>query len=291
MTALVWDALPERFYEQGTDHGVLYEPNANGEYISGVAWNGLTGITETPSGAEPTKQYADNIQYVTMMSLEMFGGTIEAFTYPDEFNKYNGVAVTESGMQIGQQKRPVFGLSYRTKKGNAIDEDAGYKLHLVYGAQASASEKAYKTINDSPEPLTFSWGFTTTPVNVTGYKPTSIIVVDSTDPRVTPAALSALETILYGAVGVDPRLPLPDEVDTILSTGIQLVTPTAPSYNSTTDIITIPSTTGVIYSIDGEDVPAGPYGPITSSTVVHARPAPGYSFTGTFVTEWLITFA
>src|SRR5215471_10381804 len=166
MTALVWDALLERFYEQGTDRGVLYEQNSAGVYISGVAWNGLTGVTESPSGAEPTKQYADNLAYVTMMSLAQFGGTIEAFTYPDEFNKYNGVIVTSAGMQVGQQKRPDFGFCYRTKKGNANDEDLGYKLHLVYGAKASASEKGYKTINDSPEPLTFSWAFTTTPVNV-----------------------------------------------------------------------------------------------------------------------------
>jgi hypothetical protein len=288
MTALVWDKLEERFFETGTDHGVLYMPT-NGEYATGVAWNGLTGVTQSPSGAEPTKQYADNIPYVTMMSYEEFGGTIEAFTFPDEFEQYNGVLVTAAGMRIGQQKRGQFGFSFRTKKGSAADEDLGYKIHLLYGCQASPSEKAYKTVNDTPEPLTFSWSLTTTPVPVTGYKPTSYICIDSTDPRVSSAALAAIELILYGTTGVDPRLPLPDEIATLLDAGVQLVTPTAPSYNSTTDIITIPATTGVIYSVNGVDQPAGAMStPITANTVVNARPAPGYSFTGTFVTQWLI---
>ena len=291
MTALVWDKVAERFFETGTDRGVLYIPNVNGLYTNGVAWNGLYGVTESPSGAEPTKQYADNIVYITQMSAEMFGGTIEAFTCPDEFWQYDGVLTTASGMKIGQQKRPVFGFAFRSKKGNALNEDAGYILHLVYGAQASPSEKAYKTINDTPEPTTFSWALTTTPVEVTGFKPTSVIKVDSTDSRVIPASLTALETILYGAVGVNPRLPLPDEVNTILATGIQLVTPTAPTYVPATDIVTIPATAGVIYSINGVDQPAGPTAPITASIVVNARPAAGYSFTGTFVTQWLIVFS
>lgn len=290
MTALQWDKIEERFFETGTDHGVLYIPT-NGEYNMGVAWNGLTAVTKSPSGAEPTKQYADNIAYVTMMSAEEFSGTIEAFTYPDEFEEFNGVVTTASGVRIGQQTRRQFGFSFRTKKGSAANEDAGYKIHLLYGCQASPSEKAYKTINDTPEPLTFSWALTTTPVAVTGYKPAASLEIDSTDPRVTPAALSALELILYGTTGVDPRLPLPDEVISILDTGIQLVTPTAPSYNATTDVITIPATTGVIYSIDGVDQEAGDTDPITEDTIVNARPAPGYSFTGTFVTEWLIVFS
>jgi hypothetical protein len=290
MTALMWDKLEERFFETGTDHGVLYVPT-NGNYNSGYAWNGLTGVTKSPSGAEPTKQYADNIAYVTMMSAEEFSGTIEAFTYPDEFEQFNGVVTTASGMKIGQQKRGQFGFSFRTKKGSAADEDLGYKIHLLYGCQASPSEKAYKTVNDTPEPLTFSWALTTTPVPVTGYRPTAVIEIDSTDPRVSPAALAALELILYGAPGVDPRMPLPDEVADILDGGIQLVTPTAPSYNAATDVITIPATAGVVYSINGVDMPAGPTDPITANTVVDARPAPGYSFTGTFVTEWLIVFS
>lgn len=290
MTALVWDELAERYFETGVDRGALYIPT-NGAYDTGVAWNGLTAVTESPSGAEPTKQYADNIAYVTMMSAEQFAATIEAFTCPDEFWQFDGVAVAASGMRLGMQKRSQFGFSFRTKKGSAEDEDAGYILHLVYGCQASASEKAYKTINDSPEPVTFSWALTTTPVAATGYRPTAIVKIDSTDDRVSSSALAALETILYGAVGVAPRLPLPDEVDDILGTGINLVTPVAPTYNATTDIITIPATTGVIYSVNGVDVPAGPYGPITGNTVVKARPAPTYSFTGVFVTEWLIVFS
>lgn len=291
MNALQWDKIEERYFETGTDRGVLYVPT-NGNYSMGYAWNGLTGVTQSPSGAEPTKQYADNIAYITMMSAEEFSGTIEAFTYPDEFEQFNGVVTTASGMKIGQQKRGQFGFCYRTKKGSAEDEDLGYKLHLLYGCQASPSEKAYKTINDTPEPLTFSWALTTNPVPVTGYKPTAIVTIDSTDSRVSASALEALETVLYGSEGVDPRLPLPDEVSQILDTGIQLVTPTAPTYNDTTDIITIPATAGVIYSVNGVDQDAGDMdNPITEDTVVEARPAPGYSFTGTFVTEWLIVFS
>lgn len=291
MTALVWDELAERFYETGTDRGVLYMPT-NGAYDDGVAWNGLTGVTESPSGAEATKQYADNIAYVNLLSAEEFAATIEAFTCPDEFWQFDGVATTTAGLKIGQQKRGQFGFSFRTKKGNAADEDAGYILHLVYGCQASPSEKAYKTINDSPEPVAFSWALTTTPVPVTGYRPTAIVKIDSTDPRVSPTALAQLEGVLYGDVSNSPRLPLPDEVADILDNGILLVTPTAPTYNAATDVITIPSITGVQYSIDGRgDVDPGAQPPITSNTIVRARPASGYSFTGTYVDEWLIVFS
>lgn len=291
MTALVWDELAERFYETGTDRGVLYIPT-NGAYDDGVAWNGLTAVTESPSGAEPTKQYADNIAYVTLMSAEQFAATIEAFTCPDEFWQFDGVMTTDAGLQIGQQKRGDFGFCYRTKKGNAVDEDAGYVLHLVYGCKASASEKAYKTINDSPEPVNFSWALTTTPVPVTGYRPTAIVKIDSTDPRVLPARLAALEAILYGDPGNGPRLPLPDEVASILDVGIQLVTPTAPTYNAGTDVITIPSITGIQYSIDGRgDVDPGAQPPIVANTVVRARPKPGYTFTGVFADVWLIVFS
>jgi hypothetical protein len=294
MSKLVWDKIEERFFETGTDRGVLYMQE-NGNYNNGVAWNGLTGVTESPSGAEPSKQYADNIAYVTLMSAEEFAGTIEAFTCPDEFFQFDGIVTTPSGMKIGQQKRPDFGFAYRTKKGSAADEDLGYKLHLVYGAKASPSEKAYKTVNDSPEPLTFSWAFTTTPVNVTGFRPTSIVTIDSTDPRVSASALQNLEDILYGTDdggggGNDPRLPLPDEVNTILEAGIQLVTPTAPSYNAATDTITIPATTGVVYSINGDDKDPNEAVVITEDTVVRARPAAGYSFTGTYVNQWYIAF-
>lgn len=210
---LQWDGVGEKIYESGVDHGVLYIPNASGVYNTGFAWNGLVSVTESPSGAEPNPQFADNIKYLNLLSAEEFGGTIEAFTYPDEFGQCDGSAEPEPGVTIGQQSRKAFGLCYRTKIGNDVDGvDHGYKLHLVYGAQVSPSEKAYQTINESPEAITFSWEFTTTPAPVTGFKPTSLIVIDST--KVDPTDLAALEAILYGdSVGpVQPELPTPDEV-------------------------------------------------------------------------------
>lgn len=212
MPALVWDQVGERFYETGVDHGVLYLPDAAGVYATGVAWNGLTTVTESPSGADSNPQYADNIKYLNLISAEEFGGTIEAFTYPDEFAQCDGTAVPTPGVAVGQQSRKMFGLSYRTKKGNDVEgTDFGYKLHMIYGAQAAPSEKAYATINDSPEALAFSWAITTTPAPTTGYKPTSLIVVDST--VVDGTELLALETALYGdaTLGV-AHLPTPDEV-------------------------------------------------------------------------------
>ena len=173
MTVLLWDQIGERTYETGVDHGVLYIPD-NGVYDTGFAWNGLTTVTESPSGAEPTALYADNIKYLNLISVEEFGGTIEAFTYPDEFAQCDGSAIVSPGVVIGQQSRKTFGLSYRTLKGNDVaGNDAGYKLHLVYGSSAAPSEKAFATVNDTPEAITFSWEFSTTPVGVTGMKPTS----------------------------------------------------------------------------------------------------------------------
>lgn len=291
MALLVWDAPEERYYETGVDHGVLYIPNNNGEYVNGVAWNGLTGVTESPSGAEPSKQYADNILYATLFSAEEFAATIEAFTCPDEFWEFDGVAVTAAGMQIGQQARPAFGFSFRTRKGNALNEDAGYVLHLVYGCQAAPSEKAYKTINDSPEMTPFSWALTTSPVALTGFRPTAIVKIDSTDSRVNPTRLAALETILYGDVSNDPRLPLPDEVDDILATGIQLVTPTTPAYNAATNTITFPATAGIIWTVDGVDYDPSDTLVIDEDKVVYARPAPTYTFTGTYVDQFLQVFS
>lgn len=208
-----WDGVGEKIYETGVDHGVLYIPTALGVYDTGFAWNGLVSVTETPSGAEANPQFADNIKYLNLLSAEEFGGTIEAFTYPDEFGQCDGTAEAEVGVVVGQQSRKSFGLSFRTKVGNDVDgTDHGYKLHLVYGALVSPSEKAYQTINESPEAITFSWEFTTTPAPVTGFKPTSLIIIDST--KVAPADLAALELILYGdSVGpVQPKLPTPDEV-------------------------------------------------------------------------------
>lgn len=211
MAPLTWDQVGERLYETGVDHGVLYLPDATGVYNIGVAWNGLTTVTETPSGAEPNAQYADNIKYLNLISAEEFGATIEAFTYPDEFSECDGTALPSPGVAVGQQGRKTFGLSYRTKVGNDVDGvDHGYKLHLVYGCQASPSEKAYATINDSPEAISFSWDVTTTPVPVTGYKPTSLIVVDST--VTDPTELQSLEDLLYGDVTNEAALPTPDEV-------------------------------------------------------------------------------
>lgn len=214
MSKLVWDALGERYYETGVKQGVLY-PQVAGAYPKGVAWNGLTAVTESPSGAEPTPMYADDIKYLELMSNEEFGGTIEAFTYPDEFKACNGEAELTAGVSIGQQARTPFGMSYRTILGNDTEKDAhGYKLHLVYGAMASVSEKAYATVNDAPEAVTFSWEFTTTPVDVKDHKPTSIVVIDST--KVDKEKLAALEAVLYGTEEGEARLPLPDEILTIL---------------------------------------------------------------------------
>lgn len=219
MAKIVWDKSGERFYETGVDHGVLYPLSTEGQYDKGVPWNGLTAVTESPSGAEATALYADNIKYLSLLSTEEFGATIEAYTYPDEFALCDGSASLEKGVTIGQQDRKIFGLSYRTWVGNDVDgQEHGYKIHLIYGAQASPSEKGYATVNDSPEAITFSWEITTTPVNVTGFKPTASITIDSR--TADPEALAKLEEVLYGkdeAEPAEPRLPLPDEVKTLMT--------------------------------------------------------------------------
>lgn len=209
---LAWDAVGERFFETGVDHGVLYVQNPDGTYPIGVAWNGLVTVTESPSGAEANPQYADNIKYLNLLSAEQFGATVEAFTYPDEFAECDGAAEPEPGVMIGLQTRKPFGLCYRTLIGNDTEStEHGYKLHLVYSALAAPSEKAYNTINESPEAITFSWEVTTTPVPVTGFKPTASLIIDSR--IVDPADLAALEVILYGVTPATAgRLPLPDEV-------------------------------------------------------------------------------
>lgn len=220
MARLVWDEVGKRFYETGVDHGVLYIPTTAGAYTTGVAWNGLTSVTESPSGAEATPQYADNIKYLNLVSVEEFGGTIEAFTYPDEFGQCDGTAEPVPGLKVGQQARKTFGLSYRTKIGNDVDgSDHAYKLHLVYGCLAAPSEKAYATVNDTPEAMALSWEFTTTAVEVPGLKPSALLTVDSRDfSGATAAQLTALEDALYGSAGATgPRLPLPAEVITLLT--------------------------------------------------------------------------
>lgn len=285
---LVWDEIDKRTYETGVDHGVLYLPDSNGAYIDGVAWNGLTTVTESPSGAEANAQYADNIKYLNLYSAEEFGMTIEAFTYPDEFAQFDGVVVPTAGISIGQQPRKGFGLCYRTQLGSALDgNDHGYKLHLVYGCMASPSERAYATVNDSPEAITFSWEISTTPVAVTDYKPTSLLTIDST--KVDADALAALETILYGTVGVDPALPTPDEVLALFDGTAVAAAATAPTFNSGTNTITIPTTTGVVYYIDDEPVAAGPV-VITEDTVVTARPSSGYFLSDGSDDDWLFEY-
>lgn len=218
MSKLVWDQTGERLYETGVKKGVLYVQDSGGTYPKGVVWNGLTTVTESPSGAEATPLYADDIKYLNLMSTEELGGTIEAYTYPDEFAECDGSASIATGVLIGQQPRKTFGMAYTTTLGNDVDSNAhGYKLHLIYGALASPSEKSYSTINDSPEAITFSWEFSTTPVNVAGFKPTANIVIDST--KATPEKLAALEKILYGDIETEARLPLPDEVASIMTQG------------------------------------------------------------------------
>lgn len=228
MAKLVWDQVGERLYETGVKNGVLYPVGSNGAYGTGVAWNGLTQVSENPSGAEPTALYADDIKYLNLMSAEEFKATIEAYTYPDEFMACDGSAEIADGVVIGQQNRKLFGLCYKTTVGNDTDgADYGYKIHIIYGAQASPSQKTYSTIDDSPEAITFSWEVSTTPVDVTvgeganavTYKPTATLVVDSTKTDATK--LAALEAILYGAdgtPGTDPRLPLPSEIAGLIGT-------------------------------------------------------------------------
>lgn len=220
MFNIEWDKVSERLFETGTDRGVLYPFNKTSKaYDKGVAWNGLTGVTETPSGAEPTALYADNIKYLTLMSNEDLGGTITAYMYPDEWKACDGSADLDDGITIGQQPRATFGLCYRTRIGNDTEGDSyGYKLHLIYGCLASASERAYSTVNDSPEAIEFSWEFTCTPVDVAGFKPTAIVTIDST--KVDAQKLASFEEILYGKAAtsedagdaVAPKLPLPAEV-------------------------------------------------------------------------------
>lgn len=208
---LVWDKTGEKFYETGISNGVLYPINAQGNYTPGVAWNGLTSVSESPSGAEPNALYADNIKYLNLYSAEEFGATLEAYTYPDEFAACDGSANIAAGVKLGQQSRKTFGLAYKTLFGNDVaGQDYAYKLHLIYGCMASPSEKQYQTVNDSPDAITFSWEISTTPVNVTGFKPTSCITIDSE--KVPADKLAALEDILFGTASTDPRLPLPDEV-------------------------------------------------------------------------------
>ena len=215
MAKIKWDETGEKIYETGVKYGVLYLPNETGQYVKGVAWNGLTAVTESPSGAESTPLYADDIKYVELFSAEEFGATIEAYTYPAEFEACDGSASLGEGVTIGQQDRKAFGICYRTVVGNDVKgNEHGYKLHLVYGAKAKPSEKAYATVNDSPEAVTFSWEVTTTPVNVAGFKPTASVTIDST--KIQPDKLKAIEDKLYGTETQEPTLLMPDEIKQML---------------------------------------------------------------------------
>lgn len=216
MSKLVWDPFGKHLYETGVDHGVLYPIQTGGVYSKGVAWNGLTAVTESPSGADVNDIYADNMKYLGLVGAEKFGATVEAYTYPDEFAECDGSVELVKGATIGQQNRKVFGMVYRTVIGNDVDgNEYGYKLHLIYGATAAPSEKAYNTINEDPEAITFSWELSTTPVNVTGHKPTASLTIDST--KADPTKLAELEKILFGDTETEPRLPLPDEIAQLLN--------------------------------------------------------------------------
>jgi hypothetical protein len=298
MALLTWDGIGQRLYETGVDHGVLYVPNAQGVYNTGVAWNGLTTVTESPSGAESNPQYADNIKYLNLVSAEEFGATIEAFTYPDAFAQCDGSVIVNNGVVLGQQSRRSFGFSYRTLVGNdTMGRDFGYKIHLVYGALAAPSEKANATVNDSPEAAALSWEVTTTAVavgtvNSVAYKPVAHLVVDST--KVTPANLATLEGILYGAPGVDPRLPLPAEVIGFFSASgasTAVAVPIASPSSTAAGVVTIPTHTGVDFLIDGVIIPAGTSYtlPAIGRKLVVAQAKSGYTIPADTLVVWQVT--
>lgn len=286
MTKLKWDEVGKRFYETGVNQGVLYVPDVNGVYSLGVAWNGLTTVTESPSGAEASPLYADNIKYVNLVSAEEFGATLEAYTWPREFNQFDGVGSPSTGIYVGQQARKAFGLSYKTLLGNDLEgTDYGYKLHFVYNALAKPTEKGYTSVNDSPEGISFSWELTTTPVDVPGMKPSALITIVSTE--VDAAKLQELEDIIYGTAGTEPRLPMPDEIFALFAGTITEVMPTKPTQAANN--VTIPTVTGVIYKINGEVVTG--VVAITEDVIVVAEPAPGYVFPNVSDRDWFFDFS
>ena len=288
---LLWDQVGERRYETGVDQGVLYIPT-NGVYSAGYAWNGLTAVNESPSGAEATPVYADNMKYLNLTSAEDFGGTIEALTYPSQFEQCDGTATPQPGVSVGQQERKPFGFSYRTRLGNdTVGDGLGYKIHLAYGAKASPTEKAYNTVNETPEATPFSWEFSTTPVAITGLKPSAILTIDST--KVTAANLQALEDALYGTAGTEPRLPLPDEVIAMFTGTLTTATPTAPTFVPATGVITIPTVTGIDYR--RQDTNAIVTGTVTIAggagkfLAIYVTPKAGYNFPAGVDDDWLFT--
>jgi hypothetical protein len=293
MTALTWDKVGEHFYETGVDHGVLYVQDEDGSYPQGVAWNGLETVTESPTGADATPTYADNIKYLNLISVETFEGTVEAYTYPDEFAECDGSGTPTPGVVVGQQTRKTFGLCYRTRVGNDTEgTDHGYKLHIVYGATAAPSEKAYASINDSPEAISFSWAISALPVPVTGYKPTATMVIDST--KVDATALGTLEAMLYGSGGGDPHLPLPDDIVAVFAGTLTSVDMGAsanqPTYNAGTHVVTLPTVTGVQWKVNGVNKSPGAQPAMTTgqTSVVEATPTSGHVLTGD--TDWEFDF-
>lgn len=289
MTALVFDAAGKHQFETGVDHGVLYLLNpSNGLYDSGFVWNGLTEIKEKPAGAAANPQYADNLKYLNLYSLETFGLEIDAFTYPDQFGQCDGTVAPEAGVAVNQQGRAVFGLAYRTKLGNDSNPDAGFRYHMAYGLTASPSERDYATVNDNPAPVAFSWTCDSVPVSVTSMKPTSLITIDST--QVDSAALTNLLNDLYGTGGTDPILPLPDTLLALFAGSVTMLTLTAPTFDGA-HTITIPSQTGVTYYVDGVVHAAGSQLLTTGQKkIVTAVANPGYAFNTPVVTAWMFTF-
>jgi hypothetical protein len=290
MAPLTWDAVADRLYETGVDHGVYYPLDESGDYTPGVAWNGLETVTETPAGAEATATYADNIKYLNLISAETFGGTIEAYTYPDEFGLADGTAEPTPGVRVGQQSRKTFGMSYRSILGNAVEgNEFGYKLHLLYGLTAAPSEKAYASVNDSPAAISFSWAVSSIPVGFSdpALKPTSLITIDST--KVDPTALATLLDELYGA-SADPRLPSPDEVVAMFEGAVTVVdlgtSTNQPTYNAGTHVVTLPTVTGVQWKINGANKSPGAQPAMTTGQSAHvtAHPTSGHVLSGD--TDW-----
>lgn len=285
MPQITWDADGERLYETGVDRGVLFVQNEAGAYGTGVAWNGLTAVTQSPSGAEPTPIYADNIQYLNLISNEIFAATIEAYTYPVEFYPCDGAASPAPGLTVGQQTRRGFAFSYRTLVGNdLVGTDFGYKIHIVYGAKASPSERAAATVNETPEAATLSWEVSTTPVPIPGFKPSAILTIDST--TTSAAAMKEIEDALYGTASTEPRLLMPQEAIDIINGVATTVTPVAPTFAlyNLDATITIPVVTGVNYAVDG--VPATGTVVITDVAVVTATAATGYTIASGATTTW-----
>lgn len=285
MAKLVWDKSGERLFETGVSKGVLY-PQVNGAYPNGVVWNGLTSVTESPSGADITDLWADNIKYASIRAAESFGATIEAYTYPDEFATCDGSAELVPGAFLGQQRRTPFGLCYRTQIGSDVDTSAeeAYKLHIIYGATAAPSDRSYSSMNESADAVTFSWELSTTPVSVEGHKPTASLTIDSS--KVNAAKLAALETILYGAADSAPRLPLPDEIASLMLG--DPVVPTAPTFVASTGVLTIPTKLGVVYYVNGVEADEGAQDALDGgvSVVVTAQPDTGYYFEAGTNSTW-----